>query len=114
MMRPSLICLDRKLNFRLTYVLTCQENFMKLVTVCLSLLVFQFSFAQDPQFAPQPTEPALTDHQQAAVQQNNHRQTRAKRIKTHAKKDGVITRKERKKIKHAKNHARAIHKKKNK
>ncbi len=87
---------------------------MKLITVCLSLLVFQFSFAQDPQFAPQPTEPAMTDHQQAAVQQNNHRQTRAKRIKTHAKKDGVITRKERKKIKHAKNHARAIHKKKNK
>ncbi len=114
MKRSSLICLDRKLNFRLTNLLTRQENFMKLITVCLSLLVFQFGFAQDPQFAPQPTEPAMMDHQQAPVQQNRPSQGRVKRMKARAKKDGVITRKERKKIKHAKNHARAIHKKKNK
>lgn len=87
---------------------------MNIATFCVALLVFQFSFAQEPQFAPQPTEPVMADPIPAVSQQNKPNHSRMKRIKARAKKDGVITRKEHKKIKRAKNHARAVHKKKNK
>ena len=87
---------------------------MNLLTFFTALLIFQFSFAQEPQFAPLPAEPAMADAQAPAVKQNNPSKGRVKRIKARAKKDGVISRKERKKIKHAKNQAHASRKKKNK
>ena len=87
---------------------------MNVVTICVALLISQFSFAQEPQFAPQPAESTMADPQPPAVQQNRPNQGRVKSIKARAKKDGKVTRSERKKIKRVKNQAHAIRKKKNK
>lgn len=89
---------------------------MRIIVICFSLLAFQFSLAQSPEPATQnsPEAPAVNERAQNSPRALMQRE-RVKRMKERAKKDGVVTRAERKEIRQAKGKAaRAIHRKKNK
>ncbi len=90
---------------------------MKIILLCFSLLLIQTSYAQAPDaryVRTAPPEPKVKERFQNSPRALMQRE-RVKRLKARAKKDGVVTQAERKKIRQAKGKAaRAIYRKKNK